>query len=646
MNLKLLVQVLLVFLLPLAVYYAALDYPFQFDDHLFLKDENVQLGRWVHFISPPVPRFLTWLTFLAQYRLHGPSPAPYHLFNLLVHALNGVLVFLFLHLVPVPRTLTVASSQSSKDRSEANQTPQESETRNDFFLPLLAALVFAVHPIQTEATLYVYQRSALLATLFAFLALISHFKSRPLFVLFFFALGVACKEFIIVLPLILWVCDGFLKGEWRPRSWHLAYLAVALVIGIPYLFSPGWEDAASGIGILSSLVYAATQVEVVWSYVLLTLLPIGLNLDHHVLPRIDWLELRWLAQLFIWTILVWGFLKLKSFSAHAAFYVALFFLFLLPTSSLVPRLDFMFEHRLYASMLGFSALLAWCLRSLLAYVKARWSSSGAKLPLTGVIFLFVGGILASYIGLGRVRARVWSDEELLWRDTVIKSPRKYRPNYNLGVVLMRHSPKEAETYLSQAVDIDPSNPLALKSLGEVYFDRGEVGKAEATWKRALDLDPGDAETHADLGKLYLDRRDFFSSREHLRIAQRLRPSTWRPYFYLARLNLQFGFVKEAIAECEKGLNRYPQNAQLRFLLADSVSQNRNWTRAIELYLEGLETDPKNAMVYYRLARAYWELGKREEAFDAIQQGMQLSQSEGETAVGHDLMDRFRKQSTR
>ena len=132
----------------------------------------------------------------------------------------------------------------------------------------------------------------MLATLFALLALISHFKGRPFFVLVFFALGVACKEFMIVLPLILWVGDGFLKREWRPRSWHLAYLALALVIGIPYWSSPGWEDTASGIGILSSLVYAATQVEVVWRYVLLTLFPIGLNLDHHVLPRIDWLELR------------------------------------------------------------------------------------------------------------------------------------------------------------------------------------------------------------------------------------------------------------------------------------------------------------------------------------------------------------------
>ena len=173
-----------------------------------------------------------------------------------------------------------------------------------------------------------------------------------------------------------------------------------------------------------------------------------------------------------------------------------------------------------------------------------------------------------------------------------------------------------------------------------------MGKAEATWKRALDLDPGDAGTHASLGRLYLDRRDFFPSREHLRIAQRLEPSKWRPYFYLARLNLQFGFVKEAIAESEKGLNRHPQNAQLGFLLADSVSQNRNWPRAIELYLEGLETDPKNAMVYYRLARAYWEAGKREASFDAIQQGLRWSQSDGEMAVGNELLDRYRRQSMR
>ncbi len=647
MNLKLLVQASLVFLLPLAVYHSALDYPFQFDDHLFLEDENVQLGRWIHFISPPVPRFLTWLTFLTQYQLHGLSSAPFHLFNLLVHALNGVLVFLSLHLLCVSRTRPgVALRSIEPDRPGEDQMPRESEARRYLFVPLLAALVFVVHPIQTEAILYVYQRSTLLATLFALLALISHLKGRPFFVLLFFALGVACKEFIIVLPLILWVGDGLLKREWRPRSWHLVYLAAIVVVGIPYWLSPGWEDTGSGIGILGTLVYAATQVEVVWQYVLLTLLPMGLNLDHHVLPRIDWLDPRWLAQLFMWAIMVWGFLRLKRHSAEAAFYVALFFLFLLPTSSLVPRLDLMFEHRLYASMFGFSAFLAWCFLSLLAYVEAHWTSSATRRMLSGGILLLVLGILVSYIGLGRERAKVWSDEEVLWRDTVIKSPRKYRPNFNLGVVMMRSAPNEAAAYLSQAIDIDPSNPRALKGLGEVYFGQREVGKAEANWKRALDLDPGDADTHTALGRLYLHRRDFFSSREHLRIAQRLEPSKWGPYFYLARLNLQFGFVKEAIAESEKGLNRHPQNAQLRFLLADSVSQNRNWSRAIELYLEGLETDPKNAMVYYRLARAYWEARKREAAFDAIQQGLRWSQSDGEMAVGNELLDRYRSQSMR
>ena len=119
------------------------------------------LGRWVHFISPPVPRFLTWLTFLIQYQLHGLSPAPYHLFNLLLHALNGVLVFLFL--VCVSRTQQAAAPLSFKEeRTGALQTSHRSETAPYFSLPLLAALVFAVHPIQTEATLYVYQRSTLL----------------------------------------------------------------------------------------------------------------------------------------------------------------------------------------------------------------------------------------------------------------------------------------------------------------------------------------------------------------------------------------------------------------------------------------------------------------------------------------------------
>ena len=579
-----------------------------------------------------------------QYQLHGASPSPFHAFNLFLHAVNSGLVFWILNLARPGRRRLVTTSQLST-RAGIEGSDPDPAVGYSTWIPFVGGLVFALHPIQTEAVLYVYQRSTLLATLFGFLTLIAHLKGQSVRVLLYFVLGVASKEFVIVLPVILWIADGFLGQEWRLSLWHRLYLAMGLMAAVSYLFILQGNDPTSNFEIQGTFVYAATQLEVLWQYLLLTLIPLNLNLDHHIVARTNWFDPRWWGALLLWPVLILGVLRLVAVSRSTAFYVVLFFMFLLPTSSLVPRQDYMFEHRVYASMLGFSAFLAWCLLFLTAYFETKWGSFKARKALRCVVALSVFGLLAVYVGLGKIRGEAWSDEELLWRDTVLKSPAKYRPNYNLGVLLMSRSPQEAEAFLSQAIDIDPSNPLALRSLGEVYFDRGEVTKAKSIWKRALDLDPGHSGTHAALGQLYLEERDFFASREHLRIAQRLEPSDWRSYYYLARLNLLFGYIRESITGCEKGLNRNPKNVKLRFLLADSVSQNRNWPRAIELYLEGLVTDPKNVMVYYRLARAYWELGKREEAFNAIQQGMQLSRTKVEAAVGNELLDRYRKQST-
>ena len=81
-------------LVVLFLYWPSLHYPFQFDDQLFLRDDNVRLTRWSAFLWPPAPRPLAWLSFTAQFALWGANPAPLRLFNVLLHSLNSALVLL------------------------------------------------------------------------------------------------------------------------------------------------------------------------------------------------------------------------------------------------------------------------------------------------------------------------------------------------------------------------------------------------------------------------------------------------------------------------------------------------------------------------------------------------------------------------
>ncbi len=604
----------------LAVYLRSIHYPFAFDDQLFLRDDNVQLGRWQAFLWPPVPRLLTWSTFLLQYRLHGPAPGPYHALNVLLHLVNCLLVFSFLGQV-----FRKARPWGPRGRGVATAAFARS-----WHLAWVGALFFALHPVQTEPVFYVYQRSTLLAACFALLAMLSHRRGRHWFTVGCFLLAVVSKEFMLILPLVLWGMEVFLEGRSKPSRPVLGCLVLSLSLVLTHWIVSSVREEP----LTASLAYAATQVNVLWSYLGLIVFPRSLNLDWHVgVP--DSLEGIWVAKLSVLLALVWSIFGFRRRWPTACFFLLLFVLFLLPTSSVVPSLDYMFEHRLYAGMTGWAGLFGILVGGLLKFggrMDSRRSRSWMHIGAVLGLIAFFG--LYGMHDLGR--GKQWSDRERLWRDTVSKSPAKYRPNDNLGVALMQQAPQEAIHYLARAIAIDPTIPLAYRSLGEVYLSLGEKAATRWLWQKALELEPGHPETHLALGRLYLQQRDFWKAREHLQSARSGMPYDWRAHYHLAQLSFLFGFVSEAISHCEAGLSFRPDRTDLRLLLADAVAQTANWERAIELYEQVLNHDP-SVEGYYKLGRAYWKKGNSREALKSVRQGMWISRSAQQRSQGESLL---------
>jgi protein O-mannosyl-transferase len=596
---------LLLFSLVLAVYGSSVSHPFHYDDHLFLRDENVREGRWEALLWPLSPRSLTWLTFLVQYRIHGPDPAPFHLFNVLLHGVNACLVLVVL--------ATLLRGGGGSREPTARAIPPSA---------LLGALIFALHPIQTESVLYVYQRSTLLAGLFVLLALRAWLAGRHATALLLLVPAAAAKEVSLALPIAFWAVDWLRRGRLRPSRWSLAALAAGGG-GAVVALSSQWiaRDPTLGGTLAEALVYAATQVRVFWLYLWRLVYPLRLNLDPDIpLQRDLWDPIWWLALTSL-GVVCWGLVVLCRRRPHVAFSAILFLVFLLPNSSLVPSQDPMSEHRLYLPMIGAAGLLGG-----LVPIGTRGRRATARRPATWLVFAPLAGLILGYVGIDLQRTRVWSDQVRLWRDTVSKSPDKYRPNYNLGVLLMGEVPEESVQYLARAVEIDPSNPLAFRSLGQISFNRGEFDSAAHAWRQALALDEDHAETHLALGQLYARRNDFHRADHHLSVARRLDPSDWRPHRQMAAVLFQFGFLERAVAACEAGLELQPRNVELRFLLADLMMASRNWGRGVELYREALEERPGYAPGYLKLARAYQLAGEPSKSAQAARQALELSGS--------------------
>lgn len=598
---------LVVLTLAIGVYVPSLDSPFQFDDALFLQDDNVRGARWLEFVWPPQPRLLTWLSFLGQYRLHGPNPVPFHAFNAIVHGLNSALALLVLSLLPTWIRRRTSTQHLNKPLG----------------LAFFGALIFALHPLQTEAVVYVYQRSTLLGSFFAFLALLVWIK-RPerdsghwggaAAALFLLSLG--CKEAFASLPAGLWAYDGICRRDWKPDRWLWVMLAAAVVFPAAYL---AWGD----VRLSPSLLYAATQVKVWLRYLLLALGIASQSADHAVAPQTSLREPVWWWSLIGLTALaVWAWRTRRTYRAPA-FWLAWMALTLAPTSSFISSPDLMFEHRMYAPMLGVGGLAAVLLGVLMERAESLRpglvSVLARRLPIAVAAAALV---LCATANLRR--QKVWSSPRALWADAAAKAPQKYRPNFNLGVVLMEKSPRRAEQFLTRAIQLEPSIPLAYRSLGKVKFDAGELDAAESLWRQALKLDPSDAETWTALGVVLARRRDYAGAEEKFKEASRLSPYSAEPRLQLARLNLQFGFVEKAIAEAEAGLQHNPSDARLLSSLADAVSQNANWIRAAELYQRGLQSNPNDANAWIGLGRALWKSGRPEEGAAALKKGLETA----------------------
>src|SRR5215471_17622149 len=153
---------------------ASFNHPFHFDDALITNDSNVETpSHFLHFFNPLHLRQLTFFSFYLNHLVGGDNPGGYHMVNVLLHVANAVLLFGLL---------------------------------SGFFerwVALFAAGLFLVHPIQTEAVLYVYQRSILLACFFSLLALIFLSERRPWWAAAMFLFAFEGKESAVAVPIVV-----------------------------------------------------------------------------------------------------------------------------------------------------------------------------------------------------------------------------------------------------------------------------------------------------------------------------------------------------------------------------------------------------------------------------------------------------------
>lgn len=414
--------------LAVAVSYAnVLTGGFQFDDYNVIVNE-AQVHSWANWYASLGNgiRPLLKLSYTANWTM-GLGVLGFHITNLLIHLANAYLVYRLSQLF----------------------VQQQSRSAALHHAPLLTALLFAVHPIHTEAVSYISGRSASLMTLFYLAALLSYvigrMQHKPLFAYvatpILFVLALAVKETAVTLPLalLLWEasCGGRWRFEFKPQwtSWLLLFIAAVF-----FLFDDNYlsqiERSAQLNGLQGNL---ATQLTGFIYLLQQFVLPLWQNIDPD-LPLLHELA-EAIFPLTITIVLLGLMIACWRGRPWISFALGWMMLHLIPLYILLPRIDIANERQLYLA--AWPLLLALAIELTLFLDGKRWRFVAA-------------GLLTACVVLTVSRNQVYQNEVALWEDTVVKSPSKARAHNNLGYAyLLAQRKAEARRELTVALQLDP-----------------------------------------------------------------------------------------------------------------------------------------------------------------------------------------------
>jgi hypothetical protein len=387
---------------------------FQFDDFNVIVDNPAvhSLAAWLA-DAPRGIRPLLKLTYALNW-IWGPGPLGFHLFNVAVHAANAILVYHLSRRILPARvgTQNVASSIG----------------------PWFAALLFAIHPVQTEAVTYISGRSMSLMAFFYLGSLLTYVRGAEtgsrlhLYAISpaLFVIAALTKEVSLTLPaaLLLWeAANGGLRNRWRSVArrqaahWMVLSCAAAAVLlhpGYRYMVEYGLGSRPVGQNLLS-------QVHGV-SYLLSRMVMVHrLNIDPDLPVFAAWTPVLAAEAVMLLSVFALGCASFRK-SPALGFGILWFCLQMLPSNSVIPRLDIANERHLYLASWGVFLSAA----AGLERVRSMRSGAGRRIPAAAMLV----AILLAGFTIGRNRA--YGSEVALWEETVRLSPGKPRAHNNLG----------------------------------------------------------------------------------------------------------------------------------------------------------------------------------------------------------------------
>lgn len=625
----------LIALAALAAYLNSFSSPFVFDDLPGILD-NATIRHLGTAFSPPANttangRPIFNLTLALNYALSGTRVWSYHATNVAIHILASLVLFGI-----VRRTL-------------ARFAPDQAG-----WAAFAAALIWAVHPLQTESVAYVIQRAESLMGLFYLLTLYFFIRGAEVekpgawFAAAFLSclFGMGTKEVMVSAPVIVFLYDrtfiaGGFRAAWRKRRW--LYLALSSTwLALAYLVvSTDSRSGTYGSGIgVTWWGYVLTQFPAILRYLELSVWPHPLVFDYGT----EWVGHPWtVAPQAVAVILLAAAALFALWKRPALGFLGVFFFATLAPTSLLPNnRQTMAEHWMYLSLApvvilevlaaeriwGARGLIACAaLAAALACLTARrnqlyhsglalWSDTVAKRPDNSYAHDNLGNQLKA---LDRLPEAIAEYETSLR----LKSDYPETQN-NIGVVLMQSGrPTEAIAHYETAIRLASGQPEPQCNLADALARGGRPREAIAHYEAAVRLRPDYFDAWLNLGVCLAGAGRVAEAAASEMSALKVRPNSPEAHFNLGNCFSRLGRMEEAILSLKEAVHLKPDYFEARNNLAVELVSAGRLPEAIDQYREVLRLKPDLAGIHLNLGLALTKAGRLPEAIGQFKEALRL-----------------------
>lgn len=648
-------------------YGGGLDAPFVFDDTGSILENPFLTRVWPlttsmrapvpsAFAGRPVAAFSLALSYASG---DGLSPAAFRLWNLGVLAASSLVLFGILQ-----RTLK---------RLDATSTIGAP-------LALAVALLWLLHPLQTEVVSYVTQRTESMMGLFALLTLYCAIRvierhDRPrvgrhpgtwwtIGAIIACGLGMGTKESMVVVPVLVVLYDwvfgaGSLRGSLRER--RLLYLGLAATWAILIAANAGtprFRSAGYTAGV-SVWTYLANQAVMVVTYLKLAAWPHPLVLDYGLTQPI---ALAQALPFLIGVLLLIGLVAVAWFRApRLAFLGSWFFITLAPSSSIVPiATEVGAERRMY---LPVAAVIVLTMVGIRATLRRWWPTSPLLRP-TGAS-AGVATVALVFGTLTAIRAQTYRDPVALWQGVLSHRPHG-RAHYNLGIALKaagrtseaieayraalpgepgahyalgfelgtagKFEAAAAELQAFLAVrPMDAKAPKAAVLLGQALARLGKTAEAERAFLDALRMAPRDVDARGGLADVLLSMQRFQEAVPFYREFLAQEPSNAGAHHNLGIALMQVQQEADALIEFERALALSPADPNMHRSLGNALATTGRLDEAAKHFRAGLKLSPRDARLVSSLALTLAIAGELDEPLALFRRARELAPDDPEVA---------------